>query len=193
MAAGDSAVSICDIGLVMGLGEDPIASLSDARKAAILCNLRYDQMRRVVLRLHSWSFAKKQGQLAASATAPLFGYSNAFTLPADYIRVADIPGDGSNQEKWKVYGRSVFSDDAGALNFPYIYDCQDTTMFDPLFVDALGYAIAFDLAIPLLQDKGMRDRMKQEFADRVALAKSVDGQDNGSDQFDIDILLQARN
>jgi hypothetical protein len=66
MAAGDSIVGICNLGLVNGLGQDPIASLTDNRKAAIHCNLAYDPTRRAMLRAHPWDFATARARLSAS-------------------------------------------------------------------------------------------------------------------------------
>jgi hypothetical protein len=33
-------------------------------------------------------------------------------------------------------------------------------LFDPLFVQALGYALAAELAVPLTQDKALRSSME---------------------------------
>src|SRR4051812_49288353 len=96
MAAGDSIVSICNLALI-ALGEDQISSLDDPYKRAILCAALYDPTRRALLRAGKWNFARKQMQLAASATAPLFDYGNAYPLPADFIDMwreadeADLP------------------------------------------------------------------------------------------------------
>jgi hypothetical protein len=100
MAAGDSIVGICNLGLVNGLGQDPISALSDNRKAAIHCNISYDPVRRAVLRAHPWDFATTRRQISASATPPPFGYANAYQLPADFIRIVAV-GDDTNQEHWK--------------------------------------------------------------------------------------------
>lgn len=192
MAAGDSIVGICNLALVQGLGQDPISALTDNRKAAILCNLNYDQVRRAVLRGHIWNFAVKRAQLSASATAPAFGFANAFSLPADYLRLVPAVGEDSNQEKWKIEGQYLLSDDDGAMDLIYIYDCQDPALFDPLFVQALAYALAAELAIPLTQDKALRSSMENLRNDRLASARTVSSQDNSAQVWDNDVLLRSR-
>lgn len=192
MASGDSIIGICNLGLVNGLGQDPISALSDNRKAAIHLNLCYDQVRRAVLRAHTWGFATKRAQLSAMATAPAFGFGNAFTLPSDFLRLVPAPGEDSNQEKWKIEGRALLSDDGAPLNIVYIFDCQDPTLFDPLFVEALAYALAAEVAIPITQDKQLRAQMESASEARIAAAKTVSSQDSGAAEWDNDVLLRSR-
>lgn len=191
MAAGDSIIGICNLGLVTGLGQDPIAALTDNRKAAILCNLRYDQIRRELLRAHPWGFARARAQLSLAGTQPVFG-DPAFTLPADFMRVAMLD-DEFNDLGWAVEGRQLLAAVTAPLNLLYIYDCQDPTLFDPLFVAALGYAIAVELAVPITQDRGLKAQMENELEAKMSAARLVTSQDNSSSEFDIDVLLRSRN
>lgn len=192
MAAGDSIVGICNLALVQGLGQDPITALSDNRKAAILCSLNYDQTRRAMLRSHLWNFSIKRTQLSASATAPPFGFAYAFSLPADFMRVVPAVGEDSNQEKWRIEGQQLLSDDDGAMDLIYVYDCQDPTLFDPLFVQALAYGLAAELAIPITQDKALRSSMEAMREARLASARTVSAQDNSAGDWDNDVMLRAR-
>lgn len=191
MAAGDSIVGICNLGLVSGLGQDPIASLNDNRKAAILCNLRYETARRTLLRSHPWDFATARQQLSASATPPPFGFANAFQMPADFIRLGAV-GEDSNQEKWRIEKGFILTDDSAPLDLLYIYDCQDPALFDPLFVEALAYDIAAEVAIPLTQDKSLRSAMETLREQKLASARTVSAQDNGAGDWDNDVMLRAR-
>jgi hypothetical protein len=190
MAAGDSDVSICNLGLT-ALGQDTITTLTDNRKAAILCNQRYGQIRREVLRANPWGFARKRDQLPAAATAPAFGCRTAFTLPSDFIRLVDVP-EVCARRGWMIEGRQLLADETAPLNLLYIYDCQDATVFDPLFVAALGYAMAVELAMPLTQDRGLKVQMENEMAGKLATARLVSSQDNSAMEYQVDILLEAR-
>ena len=153
MAAGDSVVSICNIGLI-ALGEKPISSLNDPVKTAILCAARYDQIRRAVLRGAPWNCGKKQTLLAASPTAPLFTYRNAFPLPADFVRMFNLPEN--DQATWEVIGNLLMTDEGAPLQTLYIFDLQDPTQFDPLLTEAIGQAIGAELARPLGRDKSLK-------------------------------------
>jgi len=189
MAAGDSIVSICNIALI-ALGESAIVSLQDPYKRAILCNARYDQVRREVLRAHPWNCAKRRAQLAANATAPAFGFSAAFPLPGDYIRLAELPD--WDDPKYAVEDGQLLGDFTAPLNLIYIYDLQDPTRFDPLLVAALGYALAAELAEPLCQDTSKQQSMLKLLQGKLDLAKLVSSQENSSPEFDDDVLLRSR-
>lgn len=190
MAASDSIVDICNLGL-LALGQSKINALTDNRKAAILCNQRYDQIRREVLRAHPWSFAVKRGQLPAASTQPLFGNGTAFTLPSDWIRNF-IGKEEMNRRGWAIEGRQLLCRESAPLNLVYICDCTDTTIFDPLFVAALGYGIAAELAIPLTQDRGLKSQMETEMEGKLGTARLVSSQDNSSEEFECDVLLRSR-
>ena len=193
MAAGDSIVSICNIGLISGLGQDPIASLDDNRKAAILCKARYDQVRRNVLRAYPWGFATTYAQLPAHVEQPPFGGGTAFTLPADFIRVVELADRDNPRQKYKVRGRTLVVDMDPPLNLAYIFDCQDPTLFDPLFVETLGYAIAAEIAEPLTQSVAKANAALAKLEGKLTAAERASEQDGSEDEWDVDVLLRVRN
>lgn len=190
MAAGDSPVSICNVGLIDGLGQDPISSLDDPVKAAILCKQRYDGLRREMLRQFPWNFARKQAKLAADVTAPLFQYGHAYPLPADYITMVNLPDN--DMAEWQVFGNALYTDEGAPLNVIYICDFEDPVRFDPLFVKCLGLSIASALAIPLLQDKRLRDDLEALWRAKLGTAQSIASQENSPQPWDVDVLLRSR-
>lgn len=189
MAAGDSVVGICNIGLI-ALGVTPIASLNDPSKAAILSNARYDQIRRELLRAHDWNFAKKQAQLAAAATPPLFTYANAYPTPADFIRMSDLPDN--EQAIWEVIGNQIMTDEGAPLNAVYISDIQDPTRFDPIFVAGLGLAMAVELCEPITGSDTKIARLEQKIEGKLSAARLAGSQENASREWDVDIWLRRR-
>src|SRR5882672_3940136 len=153
MALGDSVVGICNIALI-ALGETPVTSLDDPNKRAILCKARYDDVRRSVLRSHPWNFARKLATIPTADPQPGAAYSWAYPLPPDFMRMAggDIPDDPL--AAYDIVGNQFYCNDGPPLNFFYIWDIQDATKFDPLFIQALGYSLAVELAQPLTQSIG---------------------------------------
>lgn len=141
----------------------------------------YEQSRRKVLREHPWNFAIKRELLAASATAPAFGYSTAFPLPADFVRVVVIEdGNGGTftPDDYAIEnGEILLSTDASSLRLVYIYDIQDVTRFDPMFIDLLAHEIALAVAYRVTQSNGNVERLEMLAKTRGALAKAVDGQE----------------
>lgn len=195
MSLGDSVVSICNIGMT-ALGEDLIANVfpPDNTKRAILCAQHYDETRRAVLRSFPWGCAKKYAQPAASATAPLFGYDNAFPLPADFIRALPlVDADGDPLElPYEIVGRAMLTDADSPINLPYIYDLQDPTQFDPLLVQALGHGVAAMIAKSLGQSEAKRDKMLQIVEGNLESARLASSQEGSTPEWDVDVLLRAR-
>lgn len=194
MAAGDSATSICNIGL-LEIGSDLITSLDDNFKRAILCKARYQQERRAVLRAHPWNFAKRFAQLPAATSVPAFRYANAFPVPNDYIRLLNLPDN--ERAVWEEgsiagVGTVIMTNETAPLNAVYIYDCADETLFDPLFAKALGYSIGATVAVPLGQGKDKRADCLALFEATLALARTIGSQENSPIEWDTDVWLRTR-
>ncbi len=193
MAQGDSAVSICNAALV-ALGSDLISSLTDATKRAALCNLRYDPVRRMVLRMRPWSCAKKQVQLAASTTPPPFGRQNQFPLPADFIRLWDeyVDDPYASDDGFELIGNAVQSDDGGPFDLIYVYDLQDTTQMDALLVQCIALALAADIAPALTGSKEKQADAQAMLNAILPDASLVTSQENSPKEWDEDVWLRAR-
>ncbi|HEV2673381.1 MAG TPA: hypothetical protein VGV37_02500 [Aliidongia sp.] len=189
MAAGDSKISICNIALI-ALGEGTITSLADNTKRAILCNARYDQVRRAVLESHPWNCAKRRAQLPAAAQAPVFGFQAAFPVPADFLRLVEIVG--FEHPKWEIEDGQILCDYSAPLAIRYIYDLQDETRLMPTLVDCIGYALAAELAVPLCQSLSKQQDMLKQLAGKLDNAKLVNAQQNSSPELEDDVLLESR-
>lgn len=146
-----------------------------------LLNRWYDQSRKKVLREHPWNFAIKRQLLAASSTEPEFGYSVAFPLPADFVRLIQIEdGNGGTftQDDYAVEDGSILlSTDADSLRLVYIYDISDVTKFDPLFIDLLAHEIALSVAYKVTASNSNVERVAGLHKQRGAIARAIDGQE----------------
>lgn len=194
MPAGQSIIGIANIAL-FELGEDPIASLNDPNKRALACKARYDDVRLATLADGLWDCAKKIAQLAASPTAPPFGYANQYPLPADWvrmIRVVDQDGLGLGDGRWEVLGANLMSDLGAPLNVLYVCDLQDPTKFDPKLAQTIGYALALEIAPGIVRDDSRIARIQQKYATRISEAKTVSAQQNAPREWDADVLLRSR-
>lgn len=200
MSYGDTSVTISNLALAM-LSEDPITSLSPAtpnNKAARLCALHYDTSRRAMLEAAPWRCAKKQFQATASATAPLFDYGSAYPVPSDYLRMFELPEDGSMRWELINVGGALFvmtnagvSGD-GTLDLTYIYDLQDPAIMSPLLVKTIAADMAQAMAFPLSRDLELVQLCVQQREAYLALARTVSAQQASPRPFDADTLLRSR-
>lgn len=196
MAAGDSPTSISNLALAM-LGEDPIANVAppDANKRGRLCAQFYDPCRRAMLNAHPWREAKRQLQAAANSVAPPFTYAAVYTLPADYIRMYELPEDGGTA--WEIMnlagiGRCLVTDAGAPADASYIFDLEDCTQMSPLLVLTIACDMAAFMAIPLTRDGSAKDRAEADELKYLGMARTASAQQASPRTLDTDVLLRSR-
>lgn len=151
-----------------------------------LLNRWYDQVRRKVLREHPWNFASKRDTLAASATDPAFGYTAAFPVPNDFLRLLTIQDGDGNDLQGQSYGFEfvgtqrciVCNAEGGVLRLRYVFDIEDVSKFDPLFIQLFAHELAMAIAYKITESNGNVERLAQISKAASGMAKSIDGQEN---------------
>lgn len=183
-----SVVDVCNKALDK-LGHGPITSLADGTKAANLCTRAWPLIRDQVLRDHPWNFAVKRAVLPPSTTAPGWGFSTAFPLPNDNLRLLEVR-DLSTDE-YSVEDGSILAD-ATTLYIRYIYRVTDPNRYDALFIDAAACRLAFELCEALTQSNTKKDALFQEYEDSLTRARRVDGQENPPQRYEEDEWISVR-
>ena len=187
------AVSICNLAL-QRLGAKSISTLTEDTTRERECNRVYQHARDSELRAHPWGFAKTRVQVAADATAPTFGPTNRFALPADNLRVLPTNGfDGSSvQDDFQIEGRYIATYSSSPINLVYIRRVTDENDFDSLFIELLVSRIAMDTAEKLTQS----NKKKEEAAARYRAAKNearrINSFENPPQEFPEDSWIMAR-
>jgi hypothetical protein len=168
-----SETSICNSALYK-LGAARIANLSEDSDNARYCDDNYEMVRDQVLRGSRWKFALTRTTLAPSATAPEFYYENAFLLPADCLRPIFPPRLDLD---WKVENHlgspAILTNDGDTLEVRYIAKVTDTTIFDPLFVEALACKLAWQLCEKITQSTSKKESLMQEYTFAIREAKRI--------------------
>ena len=141
----------------------------------------YDQCRRKVLREHPWHFATKRLIIAASSTDPEFGYTAAFPVPNDFIRLLTVEnsdGEEISPNNYQFEGNSILiSTDSASVYLRYIYDIEDVSQFDPMFISYLTLDIALSTAYKVTESNGNIDRISQLLKQQGAMARAISGQE----------------
>ncbi|MDR3418692.1 MAG: hypothetical protein P4L83_21170 [Nevskia sp.] len=185
-----SSTDICNRALAM-IGADRITALGEAGTAGTLCGLLYPELRDTLLADHSWNFALARTTLAAAETQPGWGYSNAFPLPADCLRVLRLNVADPTTD-WKVEGRSILTNVGAPLQILYIRQVTDPVRFSPPFVDALVHRMAAELAMAMQNNASERDRLVQVAEARLRIARSQDAAEGRPDLVWADTFILAR-
>ncbi|UXZ44500.1 hypothetical protein [Pseudomonas soli] len=188
MATG---VSICSNALLM-LGAQTINDFQDQQNLdrAKLCANLYPSQRDSLLRAHPWNCCIKRIVLAPLAEAPAFGYSNAFELPADCLRVLEV-GSGGCQIDYLVESRTIQADTT-VLELRYVFRNEAESTWDTHLIDLMTAAMAAVLAYPVTQSTSERDSREAKLAQLMKQAKAADGQEDPPQMLGDERLMRSR-
>lgn len=190
--ANISAVDICNRALQL-LGQEVISSLTQNTKSSRSVALAYDIARRAELRAHPWNFAIKRANLAESSTPPLYGKANYFPLPNDFIRLLNTdPEKNYNTIDYEIEGNQIASDYPAPLQIRYLYDCQDTTLFDDLFNEAVAARVARSVCEQLTQSNAKLQAINDYYKETMNEARRVNAYEQISAQPATDPYLTVR-
>ena len=174
------------------LGQSPITAFSENSKAARIANDRFADLRDALLSQHPWNFALKRTSLAASSTDPEWGFSAAYPLPNDYIRMFEVNGEDEGTGRWKVENGAIVTDLSAPLEIRYVYRVTDSGLMSTGFREALASMLAADWAEDLTGSESVVQAKQRQATFAVAQARSNDGQEGIPDQFVADAWLNAR-
>lgn len=176
-----SEVEICNMALARVAMTKPIASLAEKSKEAELCRTFYGPLREQVLRDFPWPFAESHVALA-DVGSPAPGWQYRYRYPANCLKVREIVQPGwrraltsdmqiSFRLGYDVGGRVINTDQPEA-SARFTFNVDDTTQFDPLFIDALAWRLAMDLALPISSKPEYRQFCEQQYQQALTIAEA---------------------
>lgn len=207
-----SEIEICNLAL-SHVGAYRISALTDATKEAIQCNLLYEPARDSVLEAHDWGFARKEATLALLPDT-YSGWDYAYAYPSDCInprKIFDPTGDTSGSfydretdsyiptGKIEYEIRTTANKDQNIIltnqeDAILIYTTKiiNPTLFTRLFIKALSYTLASDLAQPLRKDKALQEQMEKKALSLISGAESIDANSDYKKPNDSNSFVRAR-
>lgn len=150
MSAFASPTDVANLALAE-IGAKRIQDLeSDSSTEAVACRLHFEHCRNTLLRRHPWSFAEKSQELTQDANPPANDaeWDAAWILPVDFIRLIRIPGDGPNapRDRFGLSGKRLLTRGLDEVHLVYITNETPVPEWDDLFVDALRFKLASEIA-----------------------------------------------
>lgn len=171
-------LSICNSALIK-LGANPITSLDQNSKEAILCKAQYPVVLTRVLQEHPWNFAIKRASLQKLAEIPAFDYSAQFQLPPDYLRVLSPYPD---TVRFVVEGDRVLCNES-ALSIRYLFNATDPSKYPPQFAEVFAYELAVELSYALVQSNTQQAQLAQLAKNFKITARTYDAQEGTPEDF----------
>ena len=164
-----SVIEICNSALNQ-LGASAITALTENSKNGRLCNARYNTVRDSVFRSHPWNSLIKRTSLAADSTAPAWGFTYAYTLPSDCLRVLVVDAYDTN---FKIEGRKVLSTES-SIKLVYISRVTDPNEMDVLLRESISAALAADMAYSITANLQIAKLFNEKYQLKLSEARHTD-------------------
>lgn len=148
-----------------------------------------------LMRKHPWNFAIGRAQLAAAATAPAFGWTYAYDLPADCLRVLPLAVGGvenGRQIPYKVEGTQILTNAPAPLLVRYMRRIENAGLFDQQFCDVLTVNLAQKIAHFVTGKASYAQQLGQMLQGLMADAQMIDALEGTPDDPIDDFWIDAR-
>ncbi len=186
------------------LGANTITSLEDDSRQAEIMKTIYFIARDAILEDANWTFATKDFTPALNAEPPAFGWSYAYAIPSDIMRVFAVyrgyigPYYRNNgrmpefpQSAHVIVGNSIYSEDK-PIYCKGIRTMEDEGSYSPLFEDAFAQKLAYMAAPALTESNTKRDFAMGLYMGIIARAKTRDGMQNTTQRLTNNALRNSR-
>lgn len=193
-------VQICNLALGRVGKTIPIGSIGEQSVEAMVLSQLWDIGRQFVLREFAWPFAKRRTQLALTTlTASNWNYIYAYPsdcLYADELVVpggifmspladtVNIPGylfnpaapNAAQRIPFQIasdptLGRILYCN-INPAELSYVADIIDPTQFDPVFASALAFWLASELALSIVNNPQLGERMRNAYYGEISAASA---------------------
>lgn len=164
-----SVVDIANMALSRIGNSQRISSMDEPSLQAEQCSLFYEQSRDFVLRDYPWGFARAFASLAQVEVNPDLGFEYAYAQPQDCLKIRRIVGQANMHAYFQgclemprfpeipyqvVHGQNqpliVTSVSPATLEYTMRVTAPET--FDPIFVSALAWKLAAEIAPGIAKD-----------------------------------------
>ena len=186
------------------IGASNIISFTEDSKAARIVNQRYDAARDAVFRAHPWNCLIRRAELAASATAPTFGYTKQYPLPTDpyCLRVLefsngsmhypyDNPVSNTGQPAFVIEGRNILTDE-GTCKIKYVAKITDGTQYDANLIETLTARLAHEIAYAITGSTTMVQLMDAQYKEQLKEARFIDATEGVPAKIEASDYIEAR-
>lgn len=182
---------------LIALGDDRIVSTGDEVKRARVMTELWPTSRDLLLGSYRWGFAMRRDRLPADVTAPTWGFTFRYPLPADFLQLDRVAGvyvwggrapDGA----WRREGNAILADLSPPLAIRYVARIEDTGAYPPAFVAALALQLAYDAAPDLARSVNEREQIKRDLQDAIRQARVLSAIEDPPEETPTDDWILAR-
>lgn len=174
------------------LGQDEVLSFPAQGALGDAIEQFWHAARQDTLRANTWHCARKRAQLTPTAMPPAFGYTNAFDMPGDFIRIVEVTISGFGDFRDYVREGQQILSDFTPLNLIYIFDLKEVDFWDADLAMAFSVKCAALAAFKVTGDASLAQALEQQFRDKYDNTAQADGMEDPPLRFAEDSWINAR-
>lgn len=195
----NAQIDITNSALVL-LGQRPATSLTEQTKSSQFANDRYDTVRDFVLTNGSWNCATTRSKLSLLSTAPVFGFTNQFTLPADFLRFIRFNENENLDLQFRIEAVSngdgtatrVLLTDNTEASIVYVFRLTEVAAMDELLKYAISARLAYEISLAVKGDIQQTSFFKSLSEEAISAGYFVDSDQAPVETMDSRLWLQSR-
>lgn len=159
---------------LLRLGSKKINNLLDGSALANYCQQLMGQAIEDVLDEADWKAATKRSEIERLSEAPAFGYSYAYQMPGDFLRLVEGMGIETTGNDYSIEGDRLLTD-AEEVFIAYVARPETANELPAHLRRAVAVRLAFLLTTPLTSSEALAARVAAEYTDSIREALSADG------------------
>lgn len=148
------------------LGAQRITDFLDQTVEAKAINAIYDLVVEDVISMGPWQSAKKRVTLAQVSTVPTFGFSFAYQLPVDCIKVLRINECRLGDIRFQIENNLLMTDES-SVAIMYLRRITESAEYDSYLRQAITWQLCYELSYLVMGDKSAAANMLQTAADKI--------------------------
>ena len=148
-------------------------------------------MRDRLLARHPWNCAIKRVLLdTPDVTPPVYGFSQRFPLPSDWLRTLDV-GMTDFRPEYRIEGGFILVD-AEEIQLRYVFRQTDVTKYESHLTDAMVYALAARMAYSVTGSTSKSDETAAMAERAILAAMAIDAVEEDGETLGDFPLIAAR-
>lgn len=195
-----SQIEISNRGLML-IGEKRLSSLSDDNPKAEDISAGWDMLRDSLIRAQAWHCFMQRKSLAADADAPAWGFSYAYSMDADVVRVLQV-GESypsvdlsdyrtTDNADFRIEGRKIVTNFGAPLKVKWLVNSVEIGNWDASFAKLMAADIADYLQPRRVQSNETAQRIAAWRMGAYAEAAATNAIEEPSDPLADDTFIAA--
>ena len=171
-----------------------LASVDEGSYQSNICNELYPNALRDALNESSWSSALKRVKLVQLSDSPVAGYSNAFRIPNDFVRLINAY-TGTDRDsfdfQWEIQGSTLITNESDVY-IKYVAVPLTSEEMNQSLTNAVVQKLAIMLAFPMQADGDREDQLIVQYENKVLpRAKATDAMDSRYLEFEENPAIES--